>query len=287
LYLEKDKFMMDPSSMGKLPRLCGAGLVWLSQFKPGGVQPISYAWKGKGSNPIVIFRSQLNNSYYFGGKGGRGSSNHGNMDAGSFVFELNGVRWSVDPGNQDYNALEITGFDLWGRCQNCERWTLLTKNNFGHSTITINDKPHVVDGFADLIDFTSGNTPQATFDLTSIFGNNVRTFKRKFIKENDQSLVIEDQFECSDSTKLITWQMMTTASVEITQGGAVLKQSGKVLKIENLSFPNLMFSVISLDPPPLELDRRIAGLKRIELRVPSYILNERRGVLKVMLSEGQ
>ena len=40
------------------------------------------------------------------------------MDGGSFIFELNGVRWVVDPGNQDYNDLEQTGFDLWGKCQN-------------------------------------------------------------------------------------------------------------------------------------------------------------------------
>lgn len=286
LYLEKDKFMIDPAAMGKLSRLCGAGLVWLSQFKGGNVQPLPAAWKGKGSNPVVIFRSDANNSYYVGAKGGRGSSNHGNMDAGSFVFELNGVRWSVDPGNQDYNALEKTGFDLWGRCQNCQRWTLLTKNNFGHSTITINDQHHLVDGFADLVDFTSGNTPQATFDLTPIFGNNIKTFKRKFAKENDQSLLIEDQFECNDSTKMITWQMMTTASVEIIDGGAILRQSGKVLKVENLSLPDVMFSVISLDPPPLELDRRIEGLKRIELRVPAYLLKDRKGEIRVLLAAG-
>lgn len=126
LYLEKEKFMMDPSAMGKLPRLCGAGLVWLSQFKAGAAEPIPLAWKGKGSNPVIVFRSEdATTGFYLGAKGGRGSSNHGNMDAGSFVFELNGVRWSVDPGNQDYNALEKTGFDLWGRCQNCQRWSTL------------------------------------------------------------------------------------------------------------------------------------------------------------------
>lgn len=285
LYLEKDKFMLDPSKTGKLDRLCGAGLVWLSEFRAGNAQSLPLAWKGSGSNPVVIFRSDANKSFYFGGKGGRGSSNHGNMDAGSFVFELNGVRWSVDPGNQDYNALEITGFDLWSRCQNCQRWTLLTKNNFGHSTITINDKPHQVDGFADLVDFKEGSSPQATFDLTPVFGNDIKSFKRSFTKENDQSLLINDQFECSDSTKMITWQMMTTASVEIKDGGLVLRQSGKVLKVENLSFPDLSFSVASLDPPPLALDRRIEGLKRLELRVPAYILKERKGEIKVRLSE--
>ena len=34
---------------------------------------------------------------------------HGNMDAGTFVFELNGVRWVVDPGNQSYYPLNKIG----------------------------------------------------------------------------------------------------------------------------------------------------------------------------------
>jgi hypothetical protein len=41
------------------------------------------------------------------------------MDAGSFIFELNGVRWVIDPGNQEYYELEKTGFDLWAYCQSC------------------------------------------------------------------------------------------------------------------------------------------------------------------------
>jgi hypothetical protein len=287
LYLEKDKFMMDPSAMGKLPRLCGAGLVWLSQFKATNSATLPLAWKGKGSNPVVIFRSgEVSKSdFYLGGKGGRGSSNHGNMDAGSFVFELNGVRWSVDPGNQDYHALEKTGFDLWGRCQDCQRWSLLTKNNFGHSTVTINNEPHLVDEFSDLIDSNFGNHPEATFDLTPVFGNNIKAYKRRFVKESDTSLLIEDQFESNDSTKLITWQMMTAASVEFYSGGAVLTQSGKQLNVENLSFPGISFSVVSLDPPPLALDRRIEGLKRLELRVPAYILKDRKSEIRVRLSE--
>ena len=81
--------------------------------------------------------------------------------------------------------------------------------------------------------------------------------------------------------------MMTTASVDINEKGATLRQSGKTLTIENLSFPEISFSVISLDPPPLELDRRIEGLKRIELRIPAYILKDRKGEIKVRLAESK
>ena len=81
------------------------------------------------------------------------------MDAGSFIFELNGVRWVIDPGNQEYYELEKTGFELWTYCQSCQRWTLLTKNNFGHSTITINNALFVNSGLAPLIDFKQYPNP--------------------------------------------------------------------------------------------------------------------------------
>lgn len=64
--------------------------------------------------------------------------NHGNMDGGSFVFELKGVRRSFDPGNQPYAGLEQVDFNLWTNCQDCDRWKLLTKNDFGHSTLSVN-----------------------------------------------------------------------------------------------------------------------------------------------------
>ena len=63
----------------------------------------------------------------------------------------------------------------------------------------------------------------------------------------------------------------------------VLKQGGKEMKLQNLSHPELTFSVISLDPPPLELDRKIDNLKRIEMRLPAYLFPEKQGVIQVRL----
>ncbi len=286
VYYEKNRFLRNPAEMGELSRWAGAGLVWLSQFDEDGGQPLPLAWKGDGSNPVVFFRTEEGNphNYYFGGKGGRGSVNHGNMDAGSFIFELNGVRWVVDPGNQGYHNLEKTGFNLWGRCQECERWTLLTKNNYGHSTITVNNALHHVDGFASITDFQDGEHPEATIDMSEVFGGEVASATRRFVKEDNQSLLIEDQIKPSDSTQHITWQLMTTADVDIVEGGATLKQDGKELKLENLSHPDLMVSMISLDPPPLELDRQIDGLKRLEIRIPAYLMSKDGETIRVRLS---
>ncbi len=286
IYYERERFLREPKEMGALARYAGAGLVWLSQFENKNSSELPLAWKGDGDNPVVFFRGGDDDprQYYFGGKGGKGSTNHGNMDAGSFIFELDGVRWAVDPGNQSYNALEITGFNLWGSCQDCERWTLLTKNNYGHSTLTINDALHKVDGYAPFTAFNEGSQPEATLDMTAVFGNDLLSATRRFAKQNGYSILIEDEIEISETTESITWQMMTTADIKLTEGGATLIQDGKELLIKNLSHPDLTFSIISLDPAPLALDRQIDNLKRIELRIPAYMLKEGKGEISILLT---
>ena len=286
VFFEKERFLHPAEEMEKLSRVAGAGLVWLAQFEEKSKGTIPTAWKGDGANPIVVFTGGENDShnYYFGGKGGRGTVNHGNMDGGSFIFELNGVRWVIDPGNQSYHALEQTGFDLWDRCQDCERWTLLTKNNYGHSTITVNDQLHIVDGKATIIDFKDGENPEAIIDMTPTFEGQLKSAKRKFVKDSPTSIVIEDNIELSENLKTITWQLMTIADVEIVDGGAILTQDGKNLKLENLSHPELTVSVVSLYPAPMELDRQIEGLKRLEIRFPAWTLEDGKTNIKVRLS---
>ncbi len=285
-FFEKERFLIPTSELGELSRVSGVGLVWISQFKEKEDAIVPTAWKGDGPNPIVIFTGGANDprGYYFGGKGGKGTTSHGNMDAGSFIFELDSVRWSVDPGNQSYNAIEQAGFDLWGNCQDCQRWTLLTKNNFGHSTISVNNALFVNNGYAPLKEFIEGSTPEATFDLTAVYGANLQSATRRFLKENDHSILIEDHFTTSKATQSIVWQMMTTAEVEVVKGGAILRQSGRELKLENLANPELTISVISLDPPPFYLDRKMPGLKRIEIRMPAWTVKEGIGSMKVRLS---
>jgi hypothetical protein len=286
-YFEKERFLKPTEELGELSRISGAALVWLAQYNERPGVNVPQNWKGEGSNPIVIFTGDENDShgFYFGGKGGRGTTNHGNMDAGSFIFELNGVRWSVDPGNQNYNTLEQAGFDLWGNCQTCDRWKLLTKNNFGHSTLTVNDSLFFNKGFAPLISFEDGQYPEASFDLTPLYFDNLKSAKRIFKKESPVSLLITDEIETNENTTLLTWQMMTTADIELTKSGAILKKDGKSLKLENLSHPEIQVSVISMHPAPLVLDRQIESLKRIEIRIPVYTLKDRKTDLKVRLSE--
>jgi len=286
-YFEKERFLVNPLDMGKLNRNAGSSIVWVSQINQTKVARIPTAWKGEGSNPVAFFTNSAGDlkQFYFGAKGGRGMVNHGNMDGGSFIFELNGVRWVIDPGNQNYHDLEKTGFQLWGRCQDCERWTLLTKNNYGHSTITVDGKLHITEGLTSIIGFRDGDQPEVNFDLTPSLDGQIKKATRKFIKDSNSSILIEDNIEILDKTKMITWQLITTADVEFSNNGVTLHQDGQQLKVQNLSHPEIAISVISLDPPPLKLDRQIKGLKRLELNIPTYLMDQNKTKIRVRLTE--
>src|SRR5690606_19650791 len=120
---------------------------------------------------------------------------------------------------------------------------------------------------------------------TAAFGDLLTSAHRRFVKDSPTSLTIEDRITPSKKTEEVTWQLLTTADVILQPDGAVLRQDGKELRIENLSHPKLQFSVISLDPAPLELDRQIKGLKRIELRVPGWTMDAAGETLRIRLSE--
>jgi hypothetical protein len=267
MYYDREKFLT-PAKKIRLSYLTGAALAWMCQYQELSTQKPSAVWIGEGKTPVAVFKGTANNSdYYFAAKGGCGAVSHGNMDAGSFIFELNGVRWSIDPGTQDYLIGE-NGFDLWRQCQECERWELLTKNNLGHSTLTVDDKRHKVNGYALVKDFISGEKPAVTFDLTPTFEGQLKSTFRTFTKDGERSLLIEDKIIPNENTKLVTWQFITQAAVEITDQGAILRQDNQALKLVNLSHPNIQFTIVSLDPPPHRLDKHIDHLKRVELRIP-------------------
>jgi len=63
-----------------------------------------------------------------------------------------------------------------------------------------------------------------------------------------------------------------------------LRQDGKEVILENISHPNLLNSVVSLDPAPLELDRQMPGLKRLEIRIPAWTIKDGKDVIRVQLA---
>ena len=68
--------------------------------------------------------------------------------------------------------------------------------------------------------------------------------------------------------------MMTTAEVSTTSDGAVLLQDGKQLNLRIIEPADTHVSVISLDPPPLVIDKKIENLKKLEIKIPAYVFQQ-------------
>jgi len=280
------KPFLKPASEIKPSYLTGAALAWMCQYQERSNQPPPTHWIGTGDTPVAVFTGTgEDRDYYFAAKGGCGAVSHGNMDAGSFIFELDGVRWSIDQGIQDYMIGE-KGFDLWRQHQTSARWDLLTKNNFGHSTLSADDKHHRVNGYVRVNSNQLGEHPRVTFDMGPAFGEQMKSATRTFTKDDRRSLLITDQLQAQPSTRSVTWQMITLAEVEITSTGATLRQDGKSLELINLSHHSLDFQVIPLDPPPHPLDKRVKGLKRIELKIPLTAGDQQPFEVKIRLQSG-
>ncbi|EDM26162.1 hypothetical protein LNTAR_16483 [Lentisphaera araneosa HTCC2155] len=267
VFFEKDRFLKPVDQLSKLGTIDSMALAWISQYQEKITEELPTIWSGQGANPIAVFTSDKNDGhgFYVGCKGGKAKISHGNMDAGSFVFELNGVRWGIDMGLQEYHDLEKVGFNLWAMDQNAQRWSLLSKNNFGHSVLSVNNELFDVNGFASLVKVDNGEQPEVLFNTTEVYGGGVKRATRRFVKEGASSLIIEDEVETSDVTQKLTWQFMTTSDVDIVKGGAILRQDNEVLYLKDLSDRDTKIKVVSLDPPPLQLDEQITGLKRIEI----------------------
>ena len=115
-------------------------------------------------------------------RGGSPAVSHGHMDAGSFVMDANGVRWSADLGMQQYNTLESGGLDIWNMAQTSQRWEVFRYNNFSHSTLTINGQLQHVNGNATVVKSTANPMHINTvMDLSSVYSKNLQNAKRGHI----------------------------------------------------------------------------------------------------------
>lgn len=114
----------------------------LSNIQP----PSCRFWHNGGKTPVFIYRGGWNSKKdsYLAVKGGSPLTSHAHMDAGSFIYEREGIRWGIDLGMQNYLSLESRGVNLWDQSQEGQRWEVFRLGNMAHNTLTINNKRHLV-----------------------------------------------------------------------------------------------------------------------------------------------
>ena len=230
-------------SMGEL-RLLPALLVFASRIK--GLkceEPNVNHWVGHGATPVYIYREGWNSltDAYLGVKGGSPSTVHAHMDAGSFVYEHDGVRWSIDLGLQKYNSLESKGVALWDNGQNGQRWEILRMRNDYHNTLTIDGMRHIVDSSAPIIQvFNSSKRKGAIVDLTATLGR-VESAHREVSLDSNNYLMVIDTIVVGSNPAKVMWVMVTSAAPVIDGDIIRLFEDGKRM---NLGFQ----STVKIEP---------------------------------------
>lgn len=173
-----------------------------------------------GPSELFVYKKEQPISVYLGVKAGNNQANHAHQDLGSFVFELDNIRWALDLGKDYYN--------LPGYFDNQVRPRYFRISALSHNTITFDDRNQSPQGTATLT--TKGNKA-ITVDLTNAYPAIASKITRQFDILSDERIKITDKIEKSNNQHEYRWAMVTTASISIDKNKATLTKDGKTLHL--------------------------------------------------------
>ena len=224
--------------------------IWVEGL-PADIPPptrLPLAWHGDGVNPVGVYRSSWtdSNALFLAFKGGSAHNNHAHMDAGSFVFDANGVRWASDLGSQNYYSVESKGWALFNGNQNGDRWRVYRLNNFSHNTLTLGGKLHNAAGEARITEFSDTS---ATVNLSQIFAGQAGSVLRRFSMVGNTTVSICDDITAAKPGLSVRWQMVTHTKINTNNNQATLQQDGRTLVAKIISPVGAHFEIASAQPP--------------------------------------
>ena len=180
---------------------------------------------------MATLRSGYKGNIYFAGlHGGINRVEHGQIDAGTFVYETGGTRWAIDLGPENYNL-----YNYWEMGDLPKsRWGYYRNRAEGHNTITLAPGSNTDQGLyaeAKITEFSSqAGQAMAITDLTSVL--NVASAKRGIrLDKTGGSLIVKDELALSQPKNLY-WFMHTRAQITLSEDKktALLYQNGQYLK---------------------------------------------------------
>lgn len=197
-------------------------------------EPVNTSYICAGANPVATFRTGWgDNDIYLAIKGGVNSNSHGHLDAGSFVMDMNDVRWAMDFGMSNYAPIEavIGQSAFWDMNQTSLRWKAFRYNNLSHNVLTFNGKYQLVTDTAKLENYLN-TVSSKTVDvvLTPIYKNEVKSYRRTASIVSSRYVEIKDVVQAGSTTLSTVWNMVTEAEPTIINNKLIrLKQTTKII----------------------------------------------------------
>jgi hypothetical protein len=152
---------------------------------------------------------------------------------------------------QDYNSLETKGIDLWNMKQSSSRWNVFRYNNRAHNTLTIDDKLHDVDGFADIVS-TSAEKKfiNTVIDLSPVFKNQLAKAIRGVAIIDEKYVLVRDEIKTENKETNIRWTMLTTAVAKIVGKRTFeLRRDGKLMTLTVVEPTDVKLRIWSTQSP--------------------------------------
>ena len=187
--------------------------------------PSETMFVGDGVAPLMIIHTGWTfgaSDKYVGFKGGKANHSHGHMDAGSFVYEAYGQRWSHDPGIEVYTTMERnigykgTENNCWSYINGSKRWGVFLLGPKSHSTFTVNGKEHDVNGEATIEEvYDEAGEQGAKMNLCDVFAGELASAYRTIRLIGEDLYVIDEITAPANKNAEIEWRMMTMAGVAV------------------------------------------------------------------------
>ena len=193
----------------------------------------------EGINDIVVFNGNRNipNSLYLIAKTGDPDMAHQQLDIGTFIVEMNGIRWTDDLGTDNYN---LPGF--WDYKPDGQRWTYFRNSNFSHNTLSIDHKLQnsAGTGEIDRLDDRAAQ-PFVTMNMSTAYAGQSRVVYRTFRMLDDTRILVTDSVGLQSPSQSVQWSVITSADVECKGNIAVLRKDGKSFSLKIASPTNASF----------------------------------------------
>ena len=194
----------------------------------------------EGINDIVVFNGNRNipNSLYLIAKTGDPDMAHQQLDIGTFIVEMNGIRWTDDLGTDNYN---LPGF--WDYKPDGQRWTYCRNSNFSHNTLSIDHKLQnsAGTGEIDRLDDRAAQ-PFVTMNMSTAYAGQSRFVYRTFRMLDDTRILVTDSVGLQSPSQSVQWSVITSADVECKGNTAVLRKDGKSFSLKIASPTNASFT---------------------------------------------